>query len=356
MPALTKTRSRAKSGTTPIGSPPGSDTNSLDSEGDANPIDPSSPGSDFRDDHTSGETQKEAVVSEQVPAQTNQATRPSVSASVQGSTSGQGQSLGENHGSVALPGTDPYVGLAFAAQVLDDLENLRIANGNRLGHMTRSTEDSDGETRGMGLSLEHPSVVAMLDIVSAMEATEARAIKELERAMKVHPLGPWVKAQTGIGLKQAARLLGSIGDPYVRPRIEYEDGTVEASRPRLVSELWAYTGYSVIGGESQKRRKGQMANWNDDARKRAWLISASCVKQKPGTKWRDLYDTARAKYADSVHPTPCARCGPAGKPAQVGSPLSAGHQHARALRLISKQVLKEMWIESKRLHEVHSDT
>lgn len=249
------------------------------------------------------------------------------------------------------PEHDPYAGLAFAAQVLDDLEALRVANENRLRQLTRTEPDEDGGERGLGLSVFNPTVIAMQSIVDGMNTLEEQGIKELERLMKRHPLGPWVKAQTGIGFKQAARLLGAIGDPYMRESQEFDDGSILPAHPRTVSQLWAYSGYSVLSGESQKRRKGQLANWSDDARKRAWLISASCVKQKPGTKWRDLYDASRAKYADAVHPVDCVRCGPKGKPALAGSPLSAGHQHARALRIMSKEILKEMWAESKRIHE-----
>lgn len=250
------------------------------------------------------------------------------------------------------PAQEPYAALNFSAQVVDDLEALRTANSNRLRQLTRGEEDSDGEMRGMGFGPEHPSVISMASIVEGMEKLEAQSIKELERLMKTHPLGPWCKAQTGVGLKQLGRLLGAIGDPYIRPEYELEDGTPVSAGPRTVSQLWAYSGYSVIAGESQRRRKGQQANWSDDARKRAYLIAASCVKQKPGTKWRDLYDASRAKYADAVHGTDCVRCGPKGKPALPESPLSAGHQHARALRIMSKELLKELWIESKRIHEL----
>lgn len=244
-----------------------------------------------------------------------------------------------------------YYGLKFAAEIVDDLEKVRIANENRLRQLTRTEEDEDGEMRGLALPADSPEVLALTDLVTAMTALEAAAVKELERVAKKHPLGPWMKAQRGIGFKQGARLLASVGDPYIRPEMELEDGTMEKERPRLVSELWAYSGYSVIGGESQKKRKGAVVNWNPDARMRVYLIAASCVKQPKGTKWRDLYDESRAKYADSVHTVECKRCGPAGKPAPVGSPISAGHQHARALRIMSKTILKEMWLESKRLHE-----
>jgi hypothetical protein len=82
---------------------------------------------------------------------------------------------------------------------------------------------------------------------------------------------------------------------------------------------------------------------------RAYLVAVSIVKA--GGPYREVYDVARAKYLDAVHAAPCKRCGPAGKPAQPGSPISAGHQHARALRIVAKEVLKDLWREAKRLHE-----
>jgi hypothetical protein len=63
--------------------------------------------------------------------------------------------------------------------------------------------------------------------------------------------------------------------------------------------------------------------------------------------YRAVYDEARAQYAEKLHAAPCVRCGPSGKPAQPGSPWSAGHQHAAALRRVSKAVLKDLWAASR---------
>lgn len=269
---------------------------------------------------------------------------------------------------------DPF--LALAADVLDDLERVRIANENRLRQLTRDVPDSDGEVRGFGLSTEHPDVKRLAVMVTALAKVEHDATLNLQRMMRKHPLGPWIKATKGIGEKQGARLLASIGDPYWN---DLHD------RPRTVSELWAYCGYHTLatgqngsdthsraaggnltssnpdqGGVSTQgvvvriaatKARGQIANWSDDAKMRTNLISVSIVKNGAGGPYREVYDQGRAKYADALHGVVCRRCGPAGKPAQVGSPLSDGHKHARALRLVSKEVLKGLWREAKRLHE-----
>lgn len=196
--------------------------------------------------------------------------------------------------------------------------------------------------------------------------------------MLKHPLAGFQKRHKGIGKKQLARLLATIGDPYWNDMYE---------RPRTVSELWAYCGLHVIRtssssqttggthklpaaagaqphtgshttpvphrvgapGVAPKRQRGQKSNWNETARKRIWVI-ASAMPKFPGGKYEQVYRDARAKYADSIHTTDCVRCGPAGKPALTGTPLSPGHQNARAHRLVAKEILKDLWIDARDLY------
>jgi hypothetical protein len=264
--------------------------------------------------------------------------------------------------------------LALLADVLDDLERTRIANENRLRQLTRDEPDKDGEERGFGLTLDQPQVAALADVVQALGKLEHQATLSLQRAVRKHPLGPWVKATVGVGEKQGARLIAAIGDPYWNTLYD---------RPRLVSELWAYCGlhvhpaaqigadthgsgggggkqggpghgsfdlHSSAAGVAPTRARGQRANWSTVAKTRAYLVAESCIKQAR-SPYRAVYDNGRTKYADATHPAPCRRCGPAGKPAPQGSPLSAGHQHARAMRLVMKAILRDLWAESKRTHE-----
>jgi hypothetical protein len=280
--------------------------------------------------------------------------------------------------------------LALLADILDDLERTRIANENRLRQLTRTETDKDGEKRGFGLTVDMPQVAAVADLVEALGKLEHRSTLQLQRALRKHPLGPWVKATIGIGEKQGGRLIAAIGDPYWNTLHD---------RPRLVSELWAYCGLHVLpaahsmreaqigfggggkqgdpghlAGETQQapagvapsRTRGQKASWSATAKMRAYLCAESCVKQRcPACKpldgkhgddctcspYRVVYDEGRLKYADALHQVDCKRCGPSGKPALTGSPLSAGHQDARAMRLVMKEILKDFWREAKRLHE-----
>lgn len=288
--------------------------------------------------------------------------------------------------------------LALAADVLDDLESVRTANENRLRQLTRDVADKDGEERGFGLTEDHPDVARLAALVGALKQAEDQAAKNLTKRLKDHPLAPWLKAQRGVGDKQAARLLAAIGDPYWNTLHD---------RPRTVSELWAYCGYHVLpagqredgtqscvasgsntshpdhtAGDTQrlavgvapKRARGAKANWSATAKMRVYLVAESCMKQlrKPCEKDPDLgyaihtddcqcspfrlvYDETRAKYADATHRVECVRCGPKGKPAQPGTPLSDAHKMARALRAVSKQLLKELWREARRLHTGETD-
>jgi hypothetical protein len=246
--------------------------------------------------------------------------------------------------------------LATLAAQVDDLETLRIANAHRYRLLTTEEVGEDGVQRGLNLPESHPDVVRLKATLDGLKAVEDGAIKHVQSHMRKSVWGPWLKQATGVGEKQLARLLGSIGDPYWNTLHD---------RPRTVSELWAYCGLHVLrsgdqsgvdthiahaAGVAPRRQKGQKANWSEDARKRAWLIATSCVKTKGA--YRAVYDATRAKYDGTVHKVDCIRCGPAGKPAKAGSELSAGHQHARALRAVAKEVLKDLWIEARRQYEL----
>lgn len=265
------------------------------------------------------------------------------------------------------------------AETVDGLERLRQDTSGRLRALiAEPMEGEKGGRFGKGFPADAPEVIRLEAMVAAIMELEHSAVLDLQRAMRKHPLGPWVQQTVGIGLKQGARLLAAIGDPY------WHD---VHGRPRLVSELWAYCGYHVlptghrafdthvqsadgqpspadqmisdthvllVGGDQSsgtdqpthgthdapvgvapKRRRGQQANWNTSARSRAYLIATSCIKQRH-SPYRHVYEQGRKKYADTI---------------VNGKPITDGHAHNRALRLVAKTVLKDLWLESKRLHE-----
>jgi len=234
--------------------------------------------------------------------------------------------------------------LIVLAENLHDIEQTRLAMGNRVRQLAELDTGSG-------------DIEVLAGIADGMAKLEHQVVLRLQRAMRAHPLGPWVKRSKGVGEKQAARLLAAIGNPYWNSLHD---------RPRRgPAELWAYCGYHVlpaagqslldsqltfagggqpsatptdqngagtqwltVGGVAPKRRKGQRANWNSNARTRAYLVADSCMKS-PGGQYRAVYDHGRAKYAESP----------------------AGLAHNRALRLVAKAVLRDIYLEAKAWHQ-----
>lgn len=288
--------------------------------------------------------------------------------------------------------------LALAADVLDDLERVRIANANRIEVLTRQGVDKDGIARGFGLDEGHPDVIRLVQIVLALQKLEHDVELNLARLMRRHPLGPWVKATRGVGHKQAARLLAAIGDPYINSAKD---------APRTVSALWAYAGLHVLpagqtdsdahgqhaggdqhgdpghppsgdhnlpAGVAAKRRKGERANWSSRAKMRAYLIAESCVKQlspdcrdghrerddpaasavaapngRGGQRLRDAHITIAAS-ACSCSPYRLVYDARRGHTATSRPDWTDGHSHNDALRVASKAVLRDLWRAARDWH------
>lgn len=265
--------------------------------------------------------------------------------------------------------------LYLLASQLDGIEELRKATDSRFRQATRDIADADGHFRGLGLPADSPDVAAVRTTGEALAKLEHAVILDLQRAMRRHPLGPWQKATIGVGEKQLARLLAVIGDPYWNTLHD---------RPRTVSELWAYSGLHTLpadqgspdthtrnpGGAptsapplatdasqpkykprgAARRAKGQRANWSTDAKTRAYLIAESCVKQAR-SPYRETYDKRRAATAERVHDRPCPQCNGAGRKDLEATPWRPGHQHADALRIVSKAILRDLWIAAREVHQ-----
>jgi hypothetical protein len=202
--------------------------------------------------------------------------------------------------------------LGICAEQVDDLERTRIATDNRLRSLTTV----------YGLTVDLPEVATVAALASALADLERGAVKNLERVMRAHPLGPQIGGTVGVGYKQAARLLAVIGDPYWNGL---------ANRPRRgPDELKAYCGYHTVNGQAPRRRKGEQGNWNEKARMRTHLIAAQTIRYRH-SPYREVYDETRAKYADRG--------------------LTPAQEHARALRKVAQELLKDLWRAAKRIHD-----
>lgn len=211
-------------------------------------------------------------------------------------------------------------GLDTLGRILDDLEKLRIQASNRIGALERER----------GEALPH-----LYYIAEPLGEAEHRAELELKRAWRRHPLAEWQRGYRGLGEKSAGRLIAIIGDPADRPN---------------VAKLWAYCGVGDPARIEIPRNATQaelFKRGNPRAKKQLHVIAESMLK----AGHREVYDEARARYADAKHERACRRCGPSGHPAEAGSPLSDGHKHARALRAMKKQFLLDLWLAARALRE-----
>lgn len=237
--------------------------------------------------------------------------------------------------------------LLLAAQRVENGEAERKACENRLYALIHNlggpAKREDANDHVEDFTGRFPEVKSLIGELDLRLQVEKLAIRELNRVMEAHPLYDFIESKKGIGAKAVGRFLGLIGDPLW-------NGAEERPR-RGPGELWAYLGMDVRDGQAPKRKRGQKCNWNGQAR--AILIAHIAEAAYRQGDYREVYLAAREKYEGAVHPCDCPQCGPAGKPAQPGSPLSKGHQHARALRLVAKQFVKDLWDEALRVHVHH---
>lgn len=238
------------------------------------------------------------------------------------------------------PSDNPYKELRIWSEMYQDAMQVRIAATNRLERSAINKDVANYELHIKLLSgTEHECA---LELVRSYRKTVPASVRT------------WQKNSPGIGEHLLARLLGIIGDPRLATPYHWE-GTGKDSRrlvadepyARSISQLWSYCG---VGDPERKRRKGQtveeaMACGIPLAKSVLYLLAQSCVKVNRGP-YREHYDAARLRYADRLHKTDCPACGPAGKPAKAGSPWSPAHQHAAAMRKVSKEILRDLWIQA----------
>jgi hypothetical protein len=248
-----------------------------------------------------------------------------------------------------------YAELRLIAENYTASQKTRLANEGRI----RSSAVDPDITR------------PLLELDKATEDLQAKALRKTFRKTVPDEIRNWQKASGGIGEHLLARLLGVIGDPYIAVRRYWREGgegehkrVLVQGEPfnRKVYNLYAYCGH---GDPARRKFRGMsqqeaMALGSPDAKMLVHLLAESCMKQvrkDPETgepmstsKYRDVYNEARAKYDDKLHDAVCVRCGPSGKPAQPGEPWSLKHQHMAALRKVGKAVLKDLWVAARDAH------
>ena len=232
-----------------------------------------------------------------------------------------------------------------AAGNLYDLQKLRIQSGNRASSMTVELDDKDKEF--------------MAAISLGLDRVEHTAEKELKRHLKGYPVyEKWLKQQPGIGTKISGVIIAA----------------VNIERCETVSQLWAYCGLSVVEGHSQRRVKGQKANYNPWLKSKLIKVMGDnliryskldeggtyvrSTTKKPIDRtesWRRYYDDYKHRKQSmrvpvcmacegkgKVDKKKCANCEGTGGPAPWGK--SDGHRHNAARRYMVKMFMQELWL------------
>jgi hypothetical protein len=239
---------------------------------------------------------------------------------------------------------DGWLELRTWAELYFDTQDARKAANNK-ARATGAADIFAGYTANLE-QLEHDCKKAMLD-----------CYKRIVPA----PIIAWQQSTPGIGEHLLARLLGHLGHPVLARPHHWEGKGAKrvlvADPPyeRSVSQLWQYCGH----GDPTRRIKAGMsaeelaAVGSPRLKMITHLLAEACMKAIGGetsngvmrkrSPYRDVYDLRRIETIDRLHAAPCVRCGPKGKPAPEGSPWSLAHQNADALRIVGKELLRDLW-------------
>lgn len=140
-----------------------------------------------------------------------------------------------------------------------------------------------------GIEKAFDSLKANDPVLTALEREEAGRLREMTKTLESLEVYQKVFAPVvGIGPSLAARIMVRIDDI----RLFATD-----------AKLKAYLGVHVLpDGTFPRRRAGQVANWNDDARKALWLL-AKQFNYRPESEWGIKLREAK-KRLRVIHPVP----------------------------------------------------
>ncbi len=293
-------------------------------------------GQPLSDDQHARETQNGCVVAD-TPA-VDQSSRETQKNSVDGIISSQPPT---NFSALpTMAASRGWLELRVWVEMFHDAQLQRIATTNR------------AERGGVDPGLYQP----YLEVIERAENTARLGMIRCYRRVVPAPIREWQKDEKGVGDKTLARLLGHLGHPvHATPHHWEGTGTKRvliADEPydRTVTQLWQYCGH---GDPARRVHKGMTAPelaglGKPDLKMLVHLLAEKCMMQKPkpgepAPLYREVYDTRRLVTAERLHTTPCVRCGPSGKPAAEGTPWNDGHKHADALRIVGKELLRDLW-------------
>jgi hypothetical protein len=235
--------------------------------------------------------------------------------------------------------TDGWAELRIAAELYQRAQQERIAVAN----LIRPSAD--------GGNIDEVWFAGHLARLEVVEHEAGLMLRRCYRRVVPAELRELQRSNRGIGEHLFARLLGHLGDPFIATP-HYWEGAGSArtlmalpSRTRTVGQLWQFAGH----GAPSRRIRGMtaeeaMAHGNPIIKMLVHLNAEACMKQPNGNRYRDIYVASKLATDGRAHTTDCVRCGPSGRPSPAGSPWSDAHRHAHALRIVGKELLRDMWL------------
>lgn len=245
---------------------------------------------------------------------------------------------------------DGWLELRLWAEMFHDAQQQRIATVNR------------AERGGVDPDVYAPYTEALQ---TAEKVVRLQMIRCYRRTVPAE-IQTWVKATRGLDEPLMARLLGHLGHPRIATPHHWEgtgaDRVLVADSPfeRTVGQLWQYCGHGRPGRAQRGASAEDLAALGSPNLKMLvhlaaeGIVKAGVRKNEGATTFTptnrhaisdlgQLYLDVRYATWDRPHTVACVRCGPAGKPAEPGSPWNAGHQQGDALRKIGKEILRDLW-------------
>jgi len=186
-----------------------------------------------------------------------------------------------------------------------------------------------------------------------------RVQKELEKKMvaraKQLPVAAWLEApeQKGFGMQSLATVIGEAGDlnNYANPAKVWR---------RMGCAPWTFRGETKMGATWRSGKEGKLpaeewTNYGYSPRRRslAYLIGEGLVKQNGEGPYRQRYDEAKARAAET-HPgwTCCSKCEGSGKTKKgskcsncKGTGVVMKRCHLHGMLLATKLLFKNLWLE-----------
>lgn len=225
--------------------------------------------------------------------------------------------------------------LRLWSEMYYDAQKVRVGMGNR---KTSKTVDPD---------------LIQLAIAPVKQSEEILQKHMTKCYKRVVPKGiqKWQKEAPGMGEVLLPRFLGHLGHPRIAVPKYWVPGPKGGDKRvlvegepylRSVGQLWQYCGH----GEVIKRRKGMTQEevldaGNPTLKMLVHLMAESAMKQKGG-KYREIYMKDRESRGDVYDPTVKDK-----EERWSKGDLPKAHSNNRALRLVGKEILKDLWIVSE---------